>query len=342
MIVYGVHDGQKGFASIVYAPTLTRYAHYSAQNSDDQNVALNLQYPFQRLSVNASGTYAQTTGVNLDARTNTTQTTEQANVGGNYEIDDKFSVQSGAQYVETTYSGVGAGAGTTGNSNNGLQDDTRESWSTSLAYHMTSKLNFGPGFTLGAESPQGSPQQTFEQALLNIDYQPTDKIAFFGQGGVEWRHYSGGTDQTNPIFSGGVTYAPTQSATLSLSGYQSVEPTSDDSNQTDVNTGVALSASERLFQRVVVSFSFIYAHTDYKGNGGTNAPAPGTTTTVGPYTINANGSSQDNLVYRPSLSFYVNQWSSLALYYQYQGTTSSVQGSSYYDNSAGVSLSAQF
>ena len=348
LVEYGAHEGQKGFASIVYSPVLQRFAHYSAQNSDNQNVALNLQYPFQRLTLNATETYAETTGVNLDARARTTETTDVATFGGSYEIDDKLSVLSNLEYLDTSYSGTGTGSGSTTNSSansdngsGGLLGETRESWNTALSYHLTDKLTLGPGVNIGIESPQDSPQQTFEQGLVNINYQPTEKIALFGQGGVEWRQYSGGASDTNPVFSAGINYAPRDETTLTLSGYQNVEPTSDNSSQTDVNTGVAVAGSERLFQKLTVAFSFIYSHTEYTANGGSTTPARATTT-VSPFSQNANGSNQDNYVYRPSLTYVVNQWSTLALYYQYQGNVSSGAASSYHDNSLGFSVSAQF
>ena len=342
LVNYGLHEGQKGYASLVYAPTLSRYAHYSAQDSDNQNVALNLQYPFQRLTLNATETYAETTGVNLDSRARTTQTTNVASFGGNYEIDDKLALQSHVDYLDSSYSGTSGGPGSnnSGSGSGGLLGETRASWNSTLSYSLTDKLTFGPGFSLGVESPEGSPQQTFEQGLLNVHYQPTEKIALYGQGGLEWRQYRGGSDQTNPVFSAGINYAPTDAATISLSGYQSVEPSSDVGSQTDVNTGVAVSGSERLFQRLVLGFSFIYAHTDYTGNGGTAATPAATSTS--PVFINSNGSSQDNYAYRPTMAFEVNQWTSVALYYQYRASESSTPGTSYHDNSLGLSLSAQF
>jgi hypothetical protein len=344
LIDYGTHEGQKGYASVVYAPTLSRFAHNSSQDNDNQNVALNLQYPFQRLTLNATETYAQTTGVNIDSRSRTTQTTNVATFGGSYQIDDKFSVQSHVEYLDTTYSGNGNSSNSTteanfsNNNDGGLFGETRESWNTTAGYSLTDKLTFGPGVNVGVESPQDSPQQTFEQGLLNVNYQPTQKIALYGQGGVEWRQYDQGTSSTNPVFSAGVNYSPTDAAMIAVSGYQNVEPSSDDSNQTDVNTGVAVSASERLFQRYVLAFSFIYAHTEYSGNGDT----PGRVPTTGPVTVNANGSNQDNLVYRPSLTFEATQWTTVALYYQYQDNSSSTPGSNYHDNQFGLSISAQF
>jgi hypothetical protein len=54
MLEYGAEEGQKAYASLVYAPTLTRFFHHSAENTDNQNAALNVQYPFQRLTLDLS------------------------------------------------------------------------------------------------------------------------------------------------------------------------------------------------------------------------------------------------------------------------------------------------
>ena len=342
LINYGSHEGQKGYASVVYAPTLSWYDHNSSQNSQNQNVAINLQYPFQRLTLNATGTYAETTGINLDSRTRTTQTTTVATAGGSYDVDDKLQLQAHADQLNTSYSGNDSGTGSSNDS--GLEGDSRSTLETAASYRLTDKVTLGPGFNIGIEKPDGSGRQTFEQGLVNVNYQITQKIGFFGEGGIELRRYPGEGSKINPIFNGGVNYTPTDAAAFSLSGYQNVEPTSNDSSQTDVNTGVAFSASERLFQRYILAFSFIYSHTDYSTNTGDNTPVRPKITlgNNGNPGFNPNGSSQDNLVYRPSLTFAATRWTTVALYYQYQGSESSTVGNSYHDNQFGLSVSAQF
>jgi hypothetical protein len=343
LINYGSHEGQRGYASVVYAPTFNWFYHNSAQDSQNQNASINLQYPFQRLALDANGTYAETTGINLDSRTRTTQTSTDVTAGGSYDIDDKLQLQVHGSQLNTSYSGNDSGTGSSNNS--GLQGDSRTALDTAASYRLTEKLNLGPGFTIGVEKPEGSARQTFEQALLHVTYQVTEKLNFFGQGGVEWRHYSGGFDSTNPVFNGGINYTPTLASAFSVSGYQNVEPTSDNSSQTDVNTGLNVSASERLFQRYVLAFSFIYSHTEYSANGGTTTPVRNVANNGNNGNngfFNANGASQDNLVYRPSLTFMATQWTNVAIYYQYQGSTSSTQGGGYYDNQFGLSVSAQF
>ena len=315
---------------MVYAPTITRFFHHSDENTDNQNVAFNVQYPFQRLTLNFSQTYAQVTGINQDTNSRTTQTSNVTSVGGNYEIDDKLSLNSQLQEVMTKF----PSAGGQGGAPSGGQGSTTSSINSSLLYHLSDKITLGPGLNVGVEKPQGTPQDTFEQGLLVVNYQPTAKINLFAQGGAELLQYEHGGDKTDPIFSAGVGYTPFDSTILSLNASQVVRSSSADSTQTVVSTGLGFSASQRFLQRFYLNLNFNYSHTeDQSGTGGTTQSGSASTTP---------GSSQDNLVYRPSLSFAPTAWTSVAIYYQYLDNQSSTPTGTYHDNQMGISVSAQF
>jgi len=333
LLEYGMQEGQKGYASIVYSPTITRFFHQTDENSDDQNVALNVLYPFQKLTLNFSETYTQTTGINQDSNSRTTQTSSTTTFGANYDIDDKLSLASNVQEAISSFSG-GQG-GTQGGAQG--EGDTTSSINTSLTYHLSDKMTLGPSVNLGVDKPQDAKQQTYEQALLGVTYQPTEKINLFAQAGSEFRqgdqdnssNQTGGDgDSTSPVFSAGVGYAPFDSTKLSVSGNQSVYSSSINSGQTVVSTGVDFAATQRFFQRVFLTLNFSYSHND--GQSGTG----GVSTTA--------SSSQDTLTYRPSLSFAPTAWTSIALYYQYSDNESDTPGGTYYDNQMGISVSAQF
>ena len=174
-----------------------------------------------------------------------------------------------------------------------------------------------------------------------MNYQPTQKITLFAQGGVEFRQYDHGGDKTNPIFSGGVGYAPFDSTVLQVNAFQDVRSSNADSEQTVVSTGVGFSATQRLLQRFYLNFTFNYSHQDNQAVSGSDQTG-GTTPPPSSGISTASGNSQDNLVYRPSFSFQPTAWSSVALYYQYLDNESSTAGGSYHDNQMGVSVTARF
>jgi hypothetical protein len=330
LLQYGNHEGQRAYASIVYAPMLTRYFQASAENSDDQNVAVNIQYPFQRLTLNLTEAYTQVTGVNQDLNARTTQTSNVATFGGTYDINDKLTATANIQELTTMFKGPG-------------QNDDVTSINTNVSYRLTDKITLGPSFNIGYETPAESTHQTFEQALFGASYQPTEKITVVGQAGVEFRQYDSGGDSVNPLFSAGVTYRPFDSTTLTLNGNQTVAPSTADSDQTSVSTGVGFTVSQRIIQRVFLGFSFSYDHSEYKNENGDNVQS-GTVIPVGGATNQTVtlGSTQDNLAYRPSITYIPSDWLTAALYYQYRDNSSNSPTGGYHDNQFGVSMSAQF
>ena len=333
LLVYGDHDGQKGYASLVYSPTFTRYVHHSDQNSDNyQNVAFNALYPFQRLTLNLTQTYTQTQGVNTDSNIRTTQTSSCSTIGAGYEVDDKISLSAQAQEVVNSFSGAsGQGSG-------GGEGETITSLNTSGTYRLSEKLTVGPSLNVGVDKPDNTSQQTYEQGTMGVNYAPTEKIGMYLQGGAEIRQYEHNGSDVNPIFSTGISYTPFDSTSLSVGASQSVHNDISSSNlggvstlnETVVVTDVSAAVTQRIAQRFYLGFSFDYSHNDSTqgGSGGTGGTGGNTT--------------QDNMTYRPSLQFAPTGWSSVALYYQYQSNESNIPGSTYNDNQVGLSLSAQF
>jgi hypothetical protein len=328
LLEYGAQEGQKGYASVVYAPTITRFLDHTDEDTVNQNVALNVRYPFQKLTLDFSEAYAQVTGINQDLNARTTQTSSLTIFGGNYEIDDKLSFASHLQELITRFSGGGG------------EGDQTSSLNSSLLYDFSEKITMGPSLNVGVDKPQDAKQETFEQALLGLTYQPTEKIRLFAQGGAEFRQGVQGNqggqsgDETNPVFSAGVGYTPFDSTKFAVNAYQGVHPSSAISTQTVVSRGVGFSATQRFVQRFYLNFSFNYSHSDYQSGTGGTASSGGISTTA--------GSSQDNLVYRPSLSFAPSAWTSVAIYYQYLENESNTPGGTYHDNQMGIAVSAQF
>jgi hypothetical protein len=316
LLEYGAEEGQKAYASLVYAPTLTRFFHHSDENTNNQNVALTVQYPFQRLTLDLSQTYAQVTGINVDLNSRTTQTSSVTTFGGNYDIDDKLTFSSHLQELITRFSGGEGQGGQTSSIN------------SSLSYQISEKMRLGPSINVGLDKPQGAMKDKFEQGLLGFNYQPTGKFSLFAQGGAEFLQYDQGGDAVDPIFSTGIGYAPFDSTTFAVNASRSTRSSNADSAQTVVSTGAGFSATQRFLQRFYLNFSFNYSHYDNQSDTGGVSPTA--------------GGSQDNLVYRPSLSFNPTAWTSIAIYYQYLDNESSTPGEGYHDNQMGISTTAQF
>ena len=339
---YGAHEGQRGYASIVYSPSFQRFFHHSDQNTDNyQNVSFSGSYPFQRLTLNVSQTYSETAGVNQDFNARTVQTASATTFGGSYLIDDKMSLSVQGQYIDSSFSSP-QGNTTTPGQVVGEGSET-SSVNTTVSYRLTDKLALNPSVNVGVDKPENAPQQIYEQATMGATYQPREKLNLFAQAGLEFRQYDSGTvngqtynsdDQVNPIFSAGVGYAPFDSTTFTLSGSQSVHSSDANSVQTVLSTDVTFSATQRFFQRLFLNASINYSHTDTQATGNTTV----TPTTPGTFLVG----NEDLLTYRASLSIAPTAWSSASVYYQYLDNQSDQAGQSYHDNQIGIALSAQF
>ena len=316
LVEYGAEEGQKGFASLTYAPTIQRYLHYSANDNDNQNLVFTAQYPFQRLTLNVSESYSQGSGVNIDTNSRTTQSTQVSSGGGSYQIDDKLTFATFVQQATTNYS-QGEGQG-----------DRTTSINSSLNYQISEKLTVGPSGNVGEDHPQGAGignvSSKFEQALIGANYQPTVKISLSAQAGMEFRQYDqGGGNTSDPIFAAGIGYTPFDSTSIGLNAFRNQRSSSADAGQTVTGTGVGITATQRFVQRFFLTLSASYEHDDYKSGTGNSA-------------LSALSSySENSIVYRPSLAFNPTQWTSVALYYQYQDNSSGGLGGSYHDNPRG-------
>jgi hypothetical protein len=334
LLVFGLHDGQKGFASLVYAPTISRYYHQTDQNNIGQNVAFNAVYPFQKLTLNLTQSFTQTTGVNQDSNVRTTQESINSGFGATYEVDDKISVSATAQNTVTSFSNPGDSNNNGGGNTQAGNGDTTTSINMNANYRLSEKLTLGPGINVGWDRPDSQQKSTYEQGLAALNYAPTEKIGMYAQAGVELRQYDqGGGNTTNPIFSLGVGYNPFDSTSLNITASQSQhastaqigQPTS---GQTVLSTAVGATITQRIVQRVFVSFAFNYSHDDDQNGGGNNAGGI--------------AGSQDNYTYSPSVTFAPTAWSNISVYYQYLSNESNIPGQSYNDNQMGLSVSAQF
>jgi hypothetical protein len=339
MLEYGAHDGQRGYATVVYSPSIIRFLHQSSQDSDDQNVAFNAQYPFQRLTLNVSESYSETSGLNTDLNTRTTQNSNAVSFGGTYAVDDKLGVTVQLQNVQTTFSAPSGSSSSDTKGVNFGQGDEVSSLNTTVSYQYSDKLTFGPSFNVGVDKPDNAPQQTYEQATFGVTYQPTVKVTAFAQAGGQISEYDAGNnegvytdggDAVNPVFSLGMSYAPFDSTTLSVNAGQSIHSSNADSLQTVVGTSVSASITQRFFQRLFLNVLYNYAHSE---NQSTSSGAD-----VGAFA----GQTQDQMTYRTSLSIAPTAWTSASLYYQYLDNESNLPGETYHDNQVGLAVSAQF
>src|SRR5262249_49077060 len=127
-----------------------------------------------------------------------------------------------------------------------------------------SKLNVGFGATFGWLFPDGSPDQTFEQALVRGIYRLTGKVDVRASAGVEFRQYESGLSGTiNPVFSISGIYQPTVSTTITLEAHERVEASPFQDYNTTV-IGAYAGVRQQLFSRLYAGLVFGYDNIAYE------------------------------------------------------------------------------
>lgn len=245
------------FAALAYGlvGTFGSYNQTAGDDPIDQSLSFSSAFNFTKLAVAFNVDYAGLSGTSRDVGRDSNQNLAAANLSAAYEISPKTSISSSLNAPIRSVSG--------GLSSGGLTS------TTFLNYAFSPKLTIGPGFGAGFSSVQDSEFQTFEQALVNIQYIPTPFIALSGNAGYEFRQI-GSTMEATPIFGLGVTWTPRLGTTFSLIGQRGTQSSATVSNTNFDQTTLTLSINQRVGRRMNLNASGSYENAVYQsvGNGG--------------------------------------------------------------------------
>ncbi len=210
----------------------------------------------------------------------------------------------------------------------GLQNS--KTWSTLdwLNYQFYERLSVGVGLGGGyvnIENP-ASPDQTFEQAQLRVQWRATDKLSLSVNGGLEDRqfiHAPGLEDSLNPIFGASIQYQPFQHTQITLGASRAVS--SSDYfiiSQSTETTTVSLNFNQRLLEQFYLDLGVGYTKTEF-------------VTALGPFAINR---SDDNYSFNARLSRGFLKRGNVSVTYQYGDHQSSLAGFTYQSSQVGFEV----
>jgi hypothetical protein len=234
------------------------FGSYNQGNGDspiDQSLSFSTAFNFSKLAVSFAVDYAGLSGTSRDVGRESDQNLANANLSLSYELSPKTSISSSLSAPIRSVSG--------GLSSGGLSS------TTFLNYAVSPKLTVGPGFGAGFSSVQDSEFQTFEQALVNVEYVPTPFIAISGNAGYEFRQI-GNTMDATPIFGFGVTWTPRIGTVVAFTAQRGTQSSATVSNTNYDQTTLGISINQRVGRRINVSASVGYENAVYDsvGNGG--------------------------------------------------------------------------
>ena len=329
-ITIGVGDMEgrsRSYLRLDYMPSAILFVDHSDQDAFNQLIHLEGGYSTGRLRLSLSEDIAllesanlssiiDTTGLwaNLDASAPTRLNIFNTRLRADYDLTGKLFLQGEFDSYIYFYP-------------NNISDYT-VSGGLYLYYNWLPKVSVGIGGTFGynwVDNP--TPNQSFEQVNLRLNYQATAKLGMYASVGAEFRQFDGNRGTyTTPVFELGIVYNPFEDTTITLAAGRRIYNSGFLPNQDFADTYVAARFQQRLFQRLYFGLGVGYENSDYFA-AANNVSAP---------------RNDDYWFIEPSLDVLITRWLSAGVYYLHRDDSSNVSSNSFYDNQVGVRATVRF
>ncbi len=249
------------YFTIGYDPTFIFFSTLSGQDSINHSGFAKYVYTSDKGNVTFSHRSAQADGANADIGQRVNRLTHTSIISGEYQATGKILLQaSGKQslgYYET------------------LRDLHQWSVDGFALYEVLPKVKLGLGTEIGWVDIAGSPNQTYQQGLVKLVYDPSSKLQVVAKGGADFRQYQnplGADDRVTPAMSLGFNWTPFDSTTVSVNGYRNISASNSVAASNYVATGFRASVKQRLIQKIHYTLGGGYENSDYRSTlrGGTN------------------------------------------------------------------------
>lgn len=243
--------------SLSYIPKFNFYADNSDQDDADQLVKGGWRREFAKTSVRLGLEWSRTDGANRFS-------------SGSIQSDD-FSgdLNIGYQHSGKSRFDFDMGVSTNAFDSNGLNDRQRYNARVSWQYQLTGKIELGPfvGYEHTDTAGTSNPTQDAVSFGVRGSYRAFQKTTFIGYAGAEYRVFDGDNlgDKVSPTFEFGLQHQLTGKTSLTGMLYHNIRPSYSENGQSYSATGVNVSASYRVTNRINARAGVSYEHDNYFG-----------------------------------------------------------------------------
>jgi hypothetical protein len=304
------------YFDLVYSPGLHIYERHSHETGVDQYADALYGHHWTKLTLTLEQSYRKTQETDASVGGLVTANAYQTILMAKYIYSPSVDVIATAKQQFTNYD----------------QPDYSDSkeWSGTIyaLYHIDPKLSVGFGPRIGYLNIDRAPDETYQQFLARLLYDPSSKMHFEGAVGVEDRQYQsvGRKDTIEPVFEMSGSYLPDPSTVIILSSSRQFQPAYNFIGQDYIATNVNLTATQRFFDAYYLGVAAGFENDDYQNV----SYEPGPT-------------REDNYFYvQPSLTWKANGWLKVAAFDRYAEDSSNFDIFTYDSNQVGVSISATY
>lgn len=308
-----LETGKKGTIRFLWAPSFLEYAKYKQFNAVNQTFVFSSRYRWTKLRVGLDASYLAQSGLFLNSQGQAQQKAVYARLFAGYALTKKTEMLFNFD-------------GTITDSNPGGRQ-FQGTLTASVDYKYSRKTTFGAAIALGYfYSPTG--MTTSESFLLRLLYNPTSKIVFRGEGGLQFRHSSsstgGASSAATTVMNLSLTYRPTSKTYVSLRFFRNVDMDAFNAGNLQITTSLETAASWKVLDTMTLDGALGAGRVE---NTAMNGQEVGTYNYV-----------QANV----GLSYLLSNQVNLRLFDNLQQRVNDTQGNNYLSNTSGMSLGLRF
>ena len=290
------------------------FLNHSSQNAFDQSLSFDMYYRMQRLTLGLHIRPSLISGSSVDAGDRIGRKIFYSGLTANYALSEKTSISLNADY---TYAGY-----------NGLLSSRETRVQAFVNHQVTPKITIGLGGGYGALDVDGGQTQTSEQALMQISYTPTAKLAFNASAGWEFRNGGNGVPtSTTPVFSVGAAWTPREKTTISVDARRRTYGSAALVGQNYEATGISATITQQLRPLVSANLTVGYEFAEYQQA-----------------LVGVDASRKDKYFYaRAGMGFPIGHRCTANVFYEFSNNTSTGNGARAFDrNRVGMFLGFKF
>jgi hypothetical protein len=188
------------FLVLDYLTQWQLYTRYTSNNSVDQFVAANAEWPMAKLVLGLVENYSDQKTLLIAGATRTEIQQNQTELNAGYRLDDKFSFNIAMDFQDVAYP-----------DSPDLSGYTETKWTLSANREVAHLFNASLVMAGGLDDVQDGPNQQFEDFGARIRYEYSELFAMDVSAGGEYRQYDSGISATlQPYCTLGGTYSPNE------------------------------------------------------------------------------------------------------------------------------------
>jgi hypothetical protein len=306
------------FFTVSYDPTIVLFTDNTDQDALEHNAYAMYRYSSEKLTLSLDQRFLRLSGSTTDAGNRIDRDLYNTGLLVNYQVTGKSQIELEVGYDVADYDDV-------------TKFDTNDiHFGLFWLYQIAPKLVLGLGPEFGWLDVENNPNQTYQRSTVRLRYEVSEKVSLTARAGMEFRQYQDlgtGDDETvTPVMSIQALYKPFDGTELSLDVYRRVEASSVLATQNYVNTGFAVTARQRVFQKYFLGLAGGFENSDYESTNNI---------------IIANR-EDDYFFVRPSFDWEVTDWWTLTAFYEFRENDSNIANNQFTNNRAGVQTTFRY